>query len=261
MKNISSVLLLLSLSGFGNSVFAEDYYAPVKKELEALARIPLTNFQMNDQIISYSLPRDLTGDKLDVLLQRDLSIPGDTPRIYRGDKADIACMGSNDLPACVVTHKNLAINTQAARDFLKGKFRDPQKLLDAEKVLEQFASGSQPLGVISKRTDFVPPPIPKVWMVDILLNGQAVGSLSNVAKAELNLESLKFGPSTQMDWPVSDLTIDANHIAGDYVRADQKHWLDITLNTERTSFEGTWGWFDAAGNPLPAAGLLKGEMK
>lgn len=262
MKKASLSLLIFGLGfGLAASAFAEEYYAPIKKELEPLARIPMPEYTMTDSTLNYKLPRDLTGREISIDLSRDTSIPGDLPRIFRGDKATVACMGSNDLPACVVTHKNLGIDKNEVSDFLRNKYRDPKKLMDAISVAETFSAGNEPIGIISKRTNLPFKELPKLWAVEILLNAEGNQSVSTVANVNLNLESLHFAAPAAGEWPLSDLGIDENHIAADYVRANQKHWMDINVSTDKTRFEGTWGFYGSDGKPAQASGLLKGKAK
>lgn len=243
-----------------SSASAEDYYAPVKKELEPRARIPLPEFIMNDGVISYTLPRDLTGREIKLQLERDPSLGNEIPRIFRGNKATLACMGSNELPACVVTHKDLGLDNAEVSRFLRSKYRDPQKLKDAIDVALSFSAGNEPIGIISKRSVLPVKELPKVWSVEILMNRQGNQSLMTVANTELSLDAAQF-VSAGAVWPLSAIGIDQLHIAADYMRAGRRHWMDLDVSTDKTSFEGTWGFFDAEGNPLRASGVLKGIAK
>lgn len=142
------VSLLLALS---SGAFAQDYYTPVKKELEPLARFPLTAFAMNDRALRYELPQDLTGRPIVVSMQR-MYAGLDGMRLYSGPLGTASCMGTDVLPACVIQHRNLAIDPAARNQFLNQKHVDPETRVKAQGVADSFSSGNEPIGFISRRT-------------------------------------------------------------------------------------------------------------
>jgi hypothetical protein len=262
------LLLPLSIACVSSLGLAEDYYVPVPKELEALARIPLPSFSMSDSSVVYKLPKELGGRDIEIRLERDLTI--DFPRIYRGDQADLACMGTNELPVCSVAHKNIGTKAEilaAGKDFLKTKFRDPAKLLAAEKVLSSFVatknaeeSGAQPLGVISKRNPVAPPAMPAAWDLIIRPLPGRTGSMSWSANAFLNAEAQTIVAGRD-SWRITAYTVIHDHIAGEYLRGGTRHWFDVTSDTDRKTFEGTWGYFEAGDVPGAAQGTFSAKAR
>lgn len=268
MKNLVKLILPLSLAFISASAFSEDYYVPVPKELEGFARLQLPSFKMTDTNVLYTLPKELVGSDLEVSLDRDTTI--DFPRIYRGQRADIACMGTNELPVCSVAHKNIGTKAEllsAGKEFLKTKYRDPAKLVSAEKVLSSFVniknteeSGAQPLGVISKRNPVTPPAMPLKWDVVIRPTPAGNGLLAWTADAVLNGDSpsIVSGADT---WAITSFVVTHDHIAGDYLRSGMKHWFDVTTDTDRTVFEGTWGFYGADNLPTAAQGTFSAKVR
>ncbi|MES2745167.1 MAG: hypothetical protein V4655_07060 [Bdellovibrionota bacterium] len=268
MKNLVKLILPLSLAFISASGFSEDYYVPVPKELEGFARLQLPSFKMTDTNVLYTLPKELVGSDLEVSLDRDTTI--DFPRIYRGQRADIACMGTNELPVCSVAHKNIGTKAEllsAGKEFLKTKYRDPAKLLSAEKVLGSFVniknteeSGAQPLGVISKRNPAAPPTMPLKWDVVIRPTPGVNGLLAWTADAVLNGDSLNI-VSGRDSWAITTYVVTHDHIAGDYVRGGMKHWFDVTTDTDRKVFEGTWGFYGDDNLPAAAQGTFSAKAR
>lgn len=255
MKN-SLALGLLLLANIG---LAEDYYAPIKKELEPLARLPMPEYTLTEDSLQYTLPRDITGRLIQVDLKRENPGPDQLPRIYKGPLASVACMGTDQLPACVVSHKNLNIQAEEVSKFLNTKYKDPQKLSDALAVAATFSAGNEPLGFMSKRSLPTTNAMPHVWNVQVLRFGEN-STVNPDAMAELNMDSQEFKiVGESQGFKLNELSEDAFHISASYAYYKDTRWIDLTIATDKLSFEGTWGLYDASGAALPASGTLKGS--
>lgn len=239
--------------------FAEEYYAPIKKELEPFARIPMPAYRLNDEVLEYTLPRDLTGRTIKVDLTRDnASDSSPSPRIYKGPMATVACMGSDLLPACVVTHKDLNINVTEVNDFLKTKYKDPKKLGDAINVAASFSAGNEPLGFMSKRSLPTPNIMPVKWNVQVLRFGKDLTvNPETTAQLDMGLKELKITGEWQ-GFKLDQISEETFHISATFPYYQGNRWIDLTVATDKLSFDGTWGIYDAAGRPQPALGILKG---
>lgn len=246
--------LLLGLTLLSGSAFGQDYYVPVPKELEHLARLPIKDFKLDDESASYQLPKEITGRLNKITLKRDLVLGSESLRIYRGDKAELSCMGTNDLPACVVTHRNLDLNESEVNTFLREKYKDPDVFAKAAKVSIKFASEAQPLGVISKRSPDAPPPMPKSWQLNILKTDSATGLVTEDWSTHLlDLSNSTFGDG----WKLSKISVEGNHVSAYYQRPGQMHWLDLFVSTDGKEVQGTWGFVDGNGVRSKAEGVLK----
>jgi len=280
MKSLRLPLGLILAFSFGmqSRAFAQDYYVPIKKELEPMARLPLSSYIMDDKKISYILPRDIVGRPLQV--EAAFQDRGDNvvPRIFKGPLATIACMGDNILPACVVTHTNLNINPGEVSEHLTRKYKDPKKLGDAIAVAEQFRNGppkllestpglnetsssSDPIGVISKRSLPSPKAIPRVWKVNLTRFTEG-NSVVNGMEAKFDLIANNFAEMvTNGRYAVAkDVFEDAGHWSGVLEFVDgERRWFDMNVSSDKTVLTGTWGFFNQQGQPLQAQGAFKGK--
>ncbi len=237
---------------------AEEYYAPIKKELEPFARIPMPEYKLNDESLQYTLPRDLTGRSIKIDLTRDNPGADQSPRIFTGPLATVACMGSDQLPACVVTHKDLNIKASDVSSFLTAKYKDPKKLSDALAVAETFSAGNEPQGFMSKRSLPTPNVMPTKWNVQVMRFGKDL-TVNPEATAELNMSSKELKITGEWQgFKLAQISEETFHISATFPYYQGNRWIDLTIATDKLSFEGTWGLYDTAGKALPASGILKG---
>ena len=261
MKLKFALLSVVSILALQSPVFAEDYYVPVRKELEPLSRLPLSEFNMSDEKITYVLPQDLTGRPIRLDLPRDLS-HGEAafPRLYKGSNATASCMGVNSLPACVITHNDLGLNKDEVNKFLDSKYKDPTKLKNAREVAGFFSSGNEPIGFISKRANLPKKDFPLVWNAQFLIKG-AQGTFTQGLNGILNL-----GEADQQSFLFNGNNVKVSNLvkhglnASGYINTGMKVWFDVTLNTDKNAFEGTWGEVHD-GKHMEASGIVNGTEK
>lgn len=219
---------------------AQDYYTPVKKELEPLARFPLTSFSINDQSLSYELPRDLTGLPVRIEMLRS-TLSTDGMRLYAGERATASCMGSDLLPACVLQHRNLPIDASALNSFVDRKYADPKMRLMAKEVATSFSSGNEPIGFISRRSEQDIPKLPRVWKTSF--TGNENGKVFKTENVELIFEgmsgSFRLPDGTRGD--LQNLFYDGFHISGTWQTPEASGWIDFFLASDKRTFQGTWG--------------------
>lgn len=259
MQLKSIMFLSLAAMSFQAPVFAEDYYVPIKKELEPMARLPMPAFQMDNDTIKYTLPRDITGREINVELKRDN--PNESfPRLYKGPLATLSCMGDDVLPACVVTHKDLNIDRNQVSQFLAEKYRDPNRLAEAKAVSEAFISGNQPIGFISKRSNPPAKNVPAVWSVEMVENHGEGSALERRGNLVFTSDVTgRFDAEGGAVFDVSQVHRDALHLAG-VVNIDGIRWFDVFVSTDKATLNGSWGRYDAEGKPIVAGTIIGKEI-
>lgn len=261
MKLYSVIFIGFAAMAFQAPVFAQDYYVPIKKELEPMARLPMPAFQMNDESITYTLPKDIAGRDVNVELKREN--PGQNfPRLFSGPLATVSCMGDDTLPACVVQHKDLNIDRNQVAQFLGEKYRDPSRLAQAKAVSEAFISGNEPIGFISKRSIIPAKNAPTNWSVEMLQTNSDGSSLSVERRGNLNFTSdvngrLELEGGGAFD--VSQVNRHALHLSGVMNEdAQTVRWFDVFMSTDKATLSGTWGRYDAEGKPI-VVGTINGK--
>ncbi len=275
MKTFKLFFLAVASVAIHTSAFAEDYYVPIRKELEPMARIQLKNYLMDGNQVTYTLPVDLTGEDHPITIEavrvggnnfavKDVESLRLLPRIYEAPKkAVLSCIGSDILPACSVTHTNLNINLDEVRKFASKKYLDPKKIADAVAVAEQFSS-SEPIGFISKRA--LPPKqdVPKKWKVAFPALTAGQSPLLNGIEASLDFEHASFvqtqgNEEKGIRSALYRLFEHGQHWSGVLEFGDERRWIDAEVSTDRTVLTGTWGEIDKAGNAKTASGTFKGK--
>lgn len=240
--------LLTLFTGFGlaflssSLALAQDYYVPIKKELEPMARLPLEGFELNDSSFNYRLPRDITGRAIDVRLSRDSSIPGPA-RHYRGALGRASCMGTDQLPACVVQHQNLAINQGELEGFAKKKYQNPQLLAQITMVQNAFSNPNEPIGFIARRSLLKVEENLDRWTSSM---GRPGGSKQNGVRIELKGEQgvFRFTPApnaAEKQGQLTQVMRHGNYISGQWALDQRKGWFQWQLNSTKNEFEGSWG--------------------
>lgn len=236
---------LVFLTGFifsSTLALGQDYYVPIKKELEPQARLPVESFELSDAVLNYRLPLDITGRPIDVRLIRDASNPG-PGRSYRGPLGQATCMGTDQLPACVVQHQNLAIKATDLEGFARKKYQNPQLLAQITQVQTAFSTPNEPIGFIARRTIVKTPDNLDNWDSSTNLTD---GSKRLGVRIELKGEqgSFRFNPSPNAAEKLGELSQVFRHgtaISGRWTLDQRKGWFQWQLNSTKTAFEGTWG--------------------
>lgn len=252
MKAASLVFLLSSM--LSHPLVAQDYYVPIKKELEPLARLPLESFQLDDTKFHYRLPQDITGRPLDIQLTRDTGSPGPA-RVYKGPLATASCLGTDELPACVVQHKDLKINKGELLAFAEKKYQDPRLLAQITAVQQVFSTPNEPIGFIARRALVKPRTDLGIWDSSMTL---ADGSKREQVRVQLKGDSGLYRFSTgagkkrkAKDETVGELSSIFSHgayISGHWTLHKQKGWFQWKLNSDKSAFEGSWGLVESNGN-------------
>ena len=129
---MKSMILTLAALGFSGIAHSQQYYAPNNRDLEPQARFTLEQLESKANVLSYTLPAELTGSDMKIVLDQVEETP--LGRIYRGDKGTAQCMGELSEQVCVVVHKDLFANEeQATRAFndaqleIEKKYKDPTR--------------------------------------------------------------------------------------------------------------------------------------
>ncbi len=254
---LHSTLILLALAT-ATSAAAEDYYVPIKKELEPFARLPMNNFAMTADKVSYTLPKDIVGRDLTIEATRDLTNGDALPHIYNGPLATLSCMGGEALPACVVNHRGLGVNANEVQAFLSQKYQDPAKLADALAVAKKFAeSGNEPIGFISKRSPDVDKAFGNEWNLTFTRGaGFGNSALEYTAKIDFGANTLTGVSDAAKNAVVARTDDGAFHRSGLLRFAHETRWYDMALSTDKTVLNGTWGLV-VDGRNQPAAGAIQ----
>lgn len=235
-------------------LLAQDYYVPIKKELEPAARLPLESFRLDDTVLQYRLPQDITGRPLDIMLTRDTGSTG-PGRVYKGALATATCLGTDELPACVVQHKDLKINKDELAAFARKKYQDPRLLAQITAVQQVFSTPNEPIGFIARRALIKPRTDLGVWNGSMTL---ADGSKREQVRVQLNGDAGLFRFSAapakkgkkaeEMAGELSQVFAHGAHISGHWKLQKQNGWFQWKLNSDKSGFEGSWGLIDANGN-------------
>jgi hypothetical protein len=251
---MKSKLLSVAMIGLCDpSLWAQDYYVPIKKELEPMARLPLESFQLDDAKLQYRLPQDITGRPLDIQLTRDTNAtaPG---RIYNGPLATATCIGTDELPACVVQHKDLKIRKEELIAFAEKKYQDPRLLAQITTVQQVFSTPNEPIGFIARRALIKARADLGVWESTMTL---PLGKKREAVRIQLKGDSGLFrfpagGKKTKgAEEKVGELKSVFAHgayISGHWTLQKQKGWFQWKLNSDRSAFEGSWGLISASGH-------------
>jgi hypothetical protein len=227
-----------------SALFAQDYYSPTGKDKEPLARYPL-NIAVQNGVMTYSLPPELTGIRNDVRLVLDSENNG--IRTFTGPKGTAVCMGEGDKPGCVVRHQNLQMNKEEARKAIVSRFADTQLQRDALAIASDFMehSGNEPIGFIGAlKLRQVSWKAPSTQWSSFFVD-YARGFRENVA--------ITFNPekdaTSVMRFPNGDegKLIVKNwspfHAAGTWSARGSQGWFDFTFNEQINKFEGYFGFY------------------
>ncbi len=251
MKNVCFVFaLFLTLS---ESLQAQDYYVPIKKELEPAARLPLESFRLDDAVLQYRLPQDITGRPLDIMMTRERESTG-PGRVYKGVLGTATCLGTDELPACVVQHKDLKINKDELTAFARKKYQDPRLLAQITAVQQVFSSSNEPIGFIARRALIKPRTDFGVWNGSMTL---ADASKREQVRVQLKGDSglFRFSPATgkkgkkgeEVAGELTEVLTHGVHISGHWKLQKQNGWFQWKLNSDKSGFEGSWGLIEANG--------------
>jgi hypothetical protein len=235
-------------SAFGPQLLAQDYYVPIKKELEPMARLPLESFQLDDARLHYRLPQDITGRALDIELKRDTNKIG-PGRVYQGALATASCLGTDELPACVVQHKDLKINKDQLLAFAQKKYQDPRLLAQITVVQQVFSTPAEPIGFIARRALIKPRNDLGLWESTMTL---ADGSKREQVRIQVKGDTGIFrvaqaGKKTEMVGELTSIFAHGAYISGHLTFQKQKGWFQWKLNSDKSAFDGSWGWIPANG--------------
>lgn len=229
------------------NLWAQDYYVPIKKELEPAARLPLESFVLDDAKLQYRLPQDITGRPLDIQLNRDTSNIG-PGRVYKGALATASCLGTDELPACVVQHKDLKINKDELAAFAKKKYQDPRLLAQITVVQQVFSTPNEPIGFIARRAIIKPRTDLGVWESAMTL---ADGSKRDKVRVQLKGDSGLFrftgARKKEMAGELTSIFSHGAYISGLWTLEKQKGWFQWKLNSDKSAFEGSWGLVTSQG--------------
>jgi hypothetical protein len=252
MKLLSSVLVLSAL--ISSQLMAQDYYVPIKKELEPMARLPLESFELNDAKLNYRLPQDITGRPLDIQLTRDTSHSG-PGRIYKGPLATASCMGTDELPACVVQHKDLRINKGELLAFAEKKYQDPRLLAQVTVVQQIFDTPNEPIGFIARRALIKPRTDLGVWESSMTLpDGRKREQVRVQLKGDSGLfrftdaSGKKRKAHGELVGELTSVFTHGAYISGHWTLQKEKGWFQWKLNSDKSGFEGSWGLISSNGS-------------
>ncbi len=239
-------ILFFSFS-LSSQIFSQDYYVPIKKELEPIARLPLESFRLDESMLQYRLPQDITGRPLDIQLSRDTSATG-PGRVYKGPLGTASCLGTDELPACVVQHRDLKIDKGELLAFAQKKYQDPKLLAQIAVVQQVFSTPNEPIGFIARRAIIAVRTNLQIWTSTMSLPN---GGKRDAVRVQLNGESGLFrfqaaaGKNQQgNEEKAGELTKVFTHgtsMSGHWKLDKQKGWFQWRLNSDRSGFEGTWG--------------------
>ncbi|MDQ3231520.1 MAG: hypothetical protein M3Q07_06830 [Pseudobdellovibrionaceae bacterium] len=227
-----------------SALFAQDYYSPTGKDKEPLARYPL-DFAVENGVMTYSLPPELTGVRNNVSLAQDSENNG--IRTFSGREGTAVCMGEGNKAGCVVRHQNLQMNKEAARMAIVSRFADTQLQRDAMAISREFIehSGNEPIGFIGAlKQRQVRWTAPSTQWSTFFVNDQK-GGRENVAI----IFNPKDGATSRMRFPngdVGELIVSRwsdFHAAGTWSARNDKGWFDFTFNEKIDKFEGYWGYY------------------
>lgn len=228
-------------------LLAQDYYVPIKKELEPLARLPLEAFRLDDTVLEYRLPQDITGRPLDILMKRDTNGVG-PGRTYKGALATATCMGTDKLPACVVQHRNLKIDKSELLAFAQRKYQDPRLLTQMSLVQEVFSNPNEPIGFIARRGLIKARSDLQIWNSFMSMPD---GSKRDRVKVQLQGESgvFRFASASgksrkgtgEIVGEITEVMAHGSSISGRWTLQNEKGWFQWRLNSDKSGFEGSWG--------------------
>jgi len=245
---------LAGLLALTQQLLAQDYYVPIKKELEPLARLPLESFRLDDTVLEYRLPQDITGRPLDILMKRDTQGVG-PGRTYKGILATATCMGTDELPACVVQHRDLKINKGELLAFAQKKYQDPKLLAQITLVQQVFSNPNEPIGFIARRAVIKPRSDLQIWNSSMSLPD---GSKRDLVKVQLKGDSglFRFASASgknrkgneEMIGEISEVLTHGAYISGRWTLQRQKGWFQWRLNSDKSGFEGSWGLIGSDAN-------------
>jgi hypothetical protein len=257
MKFIELVFLFSLVSA--PQLWAQDYYVPIKKELEPMARLPLESFQLDDAKLQYRLPQDITGRPIDIQLTRDSSNIG-PGRVYKGALATASCLGTDELPACVVQHKDLKINKDELIAFAQKKYQDPRLLAQITNVQQVFSTPNEPIGFIARRAIIKARSDLGVWDSGMTLPD---GGKRNKVRVQLKGDSGLFrftGPGKkEMAGELSSVFTHGAYVSGLWSLQKEKGWFQWKLNSDKSAFDGSWGLITPQGERT-VAGTWTGTM-
>ncbi len=251
MKNASLVFALSCV--LSQTLLAQDYYVPIKKELEPAARLPLESFKLDDTVLQYRLPQDITGRPLDIMLTRDTGNTG-PGRVYKGALATASCLGSDELPACVVQHRDLKINKDELKAFAQKKYQDPRLLAQITVVQQVFSTPNEPIGFIAKRAVIQPRTDLGIWNSSMTM---ADGSKREQVRVQLkgdaglfrfSMPGKKGKKAEDLSGELSEVFAHGAHISGRWSLQKQKGWFQWKLNSDKSGFEGSWGLIESSGH-------------
>lgn len=274
MKTFKVMLTLLALSS--SAAMAQDYYAPTDKEKEPVARFRLDEIKIKtepngNKYINYELPETLTGEK-NVIVASEVKLPGldQLPvRIFSGPNATVTCMGTDDKPGCMVTHRNLRLDANLAEVKINETYYDPELRTAAMQVVKEFQnpvehSGNQPIGVLGglkPRATKFDPIIVGTW----LSKYETADGRPMFAKLTLEKDTFEGSfrysqtalPLSSQDWgkkpegKISGVKYFGNRVIGRWAAGDSSGWFEYTFNNSKTRFEGYYG---VGENGSPRAG-------
>lgn len=257
MKRIGLVFLFSLVST--PCLWAQDYYVPIKKELEPMARLPLEAFQLDDAKLQYRLPQDITGRPIDIQLTRDTSNSG-PGRVYKGPLATASCLGTDELPACVVQHKDLKINKDELVAFAQKKYQDPRLLAQMTNVQQVFSTPNEPIGFIARRALIKARTDLGVWDSAMTLPD---GGKRNKVRVQLKGDSGLFrftgAGKKEMAGELSSVFAHGAYVSGLWSLQKEKGWFQWKLNSDKSAFEGSWGLITPQGERT-VAGAWTGTM-
>jgi hypothetical protein len=263
MKIFKMMLMVWALASTG--VMAQDYYAPTDKEKEPVARFRLDEIKIKtepngEKYINYELPETLTGER-NVIVASEVKLPGldKLPvRIFSGPNATVTCMGTDDKPGCMVTHKNLKLNPVLAEVKINETYYDPEQRSAALLVVKEFQnpvahSGNQPIGVLGglkPRSAKAELPIAGTWISRYeIADGKQMFAKLTLEKDTLqgNFRFSSAVPANAMDWDqkpegkISGVKYFGNRVIGRWTAGGRSGWFEFTFNNAKTRFEGFYG--------------------
>jgi hypothetical protein len=218
-----------------------------------MARLPLESFQLDDAKLQYRLPQDITGRPLDIQLTRDTSTaaPG---RNYHGPLATASCLGTDELPACVVQHKDLKIRKEELIAFAEKKYQDPRLLAQITLVQQVFSTPNEPIGFIARRALVKARTDLGIWDSAMTLPD---GSRREAVRIQLKGDSglfrfpaggKKHKGAVEKVGELTSVFTHGSYISGHWSLQKQKGWFQWKLNSDKSAFEGSWGLITAQGS-------------
>jgi hypothetical protein len=238
---------------------AQDYYVPIKKELEPMARLPLEAFQLDDAKLQYRLPQDITGRPIDIQLTRDSGSSG-PGRVYKGPLATASCLGTDELPACVVQHKDLKINKDELVAFAQKKYQDPRLLAQVTVVQQVFSTPNEPIGFIARRAIIKPRSDLGVWDSAMTLpDGGKRSKVRVQLKGDSGLFRFTAPGKKEVAGELSAVFAHGAYMSGLWSLQKEKGWFQWKLNSDKSAFDGSWGLITAQGERT-VSGTWTGTM-